>query len=142
MLDKGYFGKTPNAYDSTSAADQVAKGDAAMTLMGTWITGYWDGNGLKAGVDYDYFPFPIIDSSIPDVAVGTIDGWDVPAASKNPDCAKKLILWLLKPENQAVWAKGQGGRAGCSQQRACRHLQLRPKRGGRLPRKGSIRERL
>ena len=36
-----------------------------MTLMGTWITGYWDGNGLKAGEDYDVFPFPIIDSKIP-----------------------------------------------------------------------------
>ena len=38
-----------NANDWTDAADQVARGDAAMTLMGTWITGYWNGNGPEAG---------------------------------------------------------------------------------------------
>ncbi len=29
-----------------------------MTLMGSWITGYWDNNGVKAVDDYDMFPFP------------------------------------------------------------------------------------
>lgn len=108
LIDKGYFFKDANAYDWNEAADQVAKGEAAMTLMGTWITGYWDGNGLKAGEDYDVFTFPIIDAKIADVAVGTIDGWDIPAGTKNADCAQKLILWMLKPDNQAAWAKGQG----------------------------------
>ena len=43
LLDKGYFYSDANAYDWTDAANQVAKGEAGMTLMGTWITGYWDG---------------------------------------------------------------------------------------------------
>ena len=38
-----------------------ARATAAMTLMGTWITGYWNGNDLKPGDDYDFFEFPKID---------------------------------------------------------------------------------
>ncbi len=111
LVDKDYFVKNANAYDWTDAADQVAKGEAAMTLMGTWITGYWDGNGLKAGEDYDFFPFPVVDSNVPVVVHGSIDGWVVPNDSKHPDAAKELIAWMLKPDNQAEWAKGQGALA-------------------------------
>jgi multiple sugar transport system substrate-binding protein/raffinose/stachyose/melibiose transport system substrate-binding protein len=111
LVDSDYFVENANAYDWTDAADQVAKGEAAMTLMGTWITGYWDGNGLKAGEDYAFFPFPIVDADIPEVVHGSIDGWVVPADSKAPEAAKELIAWMLKPENQAEWAKGQGALA-------------------------------
>jgi len=111
LVDKGYFVENANAYDWTDAADQVAKGEAAMTLMGTWITGYWDGNGLKAGEDYDFFPFPVVDESLPVVVHGSIDGWTVPADSKNAEASKQLIAWMLQPDNQAKWAKGQGALA-------------------------------
>ena len=49
LVDNGYFYPDANAYDWTDAADQVANGEAGMTLMGTWITGYWDGNGPSRG---------------------------------------------------------------------------------------------
>lgn len=111
LVDKGYFVKNANAYDWTDAADQVAKGEAAMTLMGTWITGYWDSNNLKAGTDYDFFPFPVIDPSIPVVVHGSIDGWAIPADTRNKAGAEALLAWFLKPENQAIWAKGQGALA-------------------------------
>ena len=74
LVDAGYFVENANAYDWTDAADQVANGEAAMTLMGTWITGYWDGNKLKAGEDYDFFPFPTIDEGMPNAVVGP-GGW-------------------------------------------------------------------
>jgi len=111
LVDKGYFVKDANAYDWTDAADQVAKGQAAMTLMGTWICGYWDSNGLKAGTDYDFFPFPLVDPKVPVAVHGTVDGWEIPANSKNPEGAKALILHMLKPDNQALWAKAQGALA-------------------------------
>ena len=47
LADKGYFAPNANADSWTDASDKVARGDAAMTLMGTWITGYW--NGQRAG---------------------------------------------------------------------------------------------
>ena len=58
----------------TDASDQVARGDAAMTLMGTWITGYWNGLGLVPGEDYDFFPFPSIMAGVPSASVGPVDG--------------------------------------------------------------------
>jgi|GEM_PF-281298 len=108
LIDKGYFYPDANAYDWTDAADQVSKGTAGMTLMGTWITGYWDGTGLKAGVDYDVFPFPIIDAKIPPATFASTDSWVIPAQAKNPQCAKDFIAWALTPEMQLLWAKGQG----------------------------------
>lgn len=108
LIDKGYFYPDANAYDWTDAADQVAKGEAGMTLMGTWITGYWDGNGLKATEDYDVFPFPVIDASIPPATFASTDSWTIPAEAKNADCAKDFIAWALTPEMQLLWAKGQG----------------------------------
>jgi ABC-type glycerol-3-phosphate transport system substrate-binding protein len=111
LVDKGYFVKNANAYDWTDASDQVAKGDAAMTLMGTWITGYWDGKGLAAGTDYDFFPFPVIDPSIPVVVHGSIDAWTIPTDVHNKAGAEALMAWFLAPQNQAIFAKGLGALA-------------------------------
>jgi len=115
LYDAGYFYPDANAYEWTDAADQVAKGEAAMTLMGTWITGYWDGNGLVAGEDYDVFPFPIIDSNIAPATFASTDSWTIPADAKNADCAKDFIAWALTPEMQLLWAKGQGALPASSQ---------------------------
>ncbi len=114
LVDAGYFVADANAYDWTDAADQVANGEAAMTLMGTWITGYWDGNGLKPIDDYDFFPFPAINPDVPMVVHGSVDGWAVPASAANPDGAKALIMHMLSPDAQATWAVGQGALAAVS----------------------------
>ena len=60
LVDAGYFAANANADDWTDAADKVARGEAAMTLMGTWITGYWNSNKLVPGTDYDFFEFPTV----------------------------------------------------------------------------------
>jgi multiple sugar transport system substrate-binding protein/raffinose/stachyose/melibiose transport system substrate-binding protein len=112
LADKGYFYPDANAYDWTDAGDQVANGEAGMTLMGTWITGYWDSNGLVAGQDYDVFPFPTIDADVPVAVVGPVDGWVLTAQAKHPEPAKELMAYLLTDtEAQAIWAKGQGALA-------------------------------
>lgn len=111
LIDKGYFVENANGYDWNEAADQVANGDAAMTLMGTWITGYWDGNGLVAGTDYDFAPFPVIDPAVTIVVHGSVDAWAIPADTKNLAGAEALLNAFLDPKNQADWAKGQGALA-------------------------------
>ena len=108
LIDKGYFNADANAYLYTDAADMVANGEAAMTLMGTWVTGYWDGNGLVAGEDYDVFPFPVIDPNVPVATFASTDSWVIPADAKNAECAKEFIAWALTPEMQLKWAMGQG----------------------------------
>lgn len=115
LVDKGYFNDDANAYLYTDAADMVANGEAGMTLMGTWITGYWDGNGLVAGEDYDVFPFPIIDPNVPVATFASTDSWAIPAGAKNADCAKEFIVWALSPEMQLKWASGQGALPASSQ---------------------------
>jgi multiple sugar transport system substrate-binding protein/raffinose/stachyose/melibiose transport system substrate-binding protein len=109
LVDKGYFVENANAYDWTDAADQVANGKAAMTLMGTWITGYWNGNKLKPVDDYDFFPFPTITEGVPNAVVGPVDGWVMSAGAKDKDAAGKLLSYLVSNvDASSKWAVGQG----------------------------------
>jgi multiple sugar transport system substrate-binding protein/raffinose/stachyose/melibiose transport system substrate-binding protein len=109
LADAGYFARNPNADDWTDAADKVMKGEAGMTLMGTWITGYWDGLKQKAGEDYDFWEFPVIDPKVPKAAVGPVDGLVISANAKNPAGAKQLLAFLVQDTtSQAAWAKAQG----------------------------------
>jgi multiple sugar transport system substrate-binding protein/raffinose/stachyose/melibiose transport system substrate-binding protein len=109
MLDAGLFVENANADDWTDAADKVARGDAAMTLMGTWITGYWNGVGLKPGEDYDFFQFPKIKDGVPNAAVGPVDGLVVSANAANPEGAEKFLAFMVSNTDvQAKWAEAQG----------------------------------
>jgi len=109
LLDQGYFVENANADDWTDAADKVARGDAAMTLMGTWITGYWNGIGLVPGEDYDFFAFPRIKDGIANAAVGPVDGLVISANAANPEGAEKFLSFMVSDtEVQAKWAEAQG----------------------------------
>ena len=111
LVEKEYFHPDANAYVWTDAADQVANGDAAMHLMGTWTTGYWNDNGLVPGEDYDLLPFPVIDPNIPVATYGPVDAWAIPSDAASADCAKELLKWFLTPDMQSKWALGQGALA-------------------------------
>lgn len=102
------FTADANAFDWTDAADQVANGEAAMNLMGTWITGYWNGNGLEPVTDYDVFEFPVIDEGVTTAVVGPVDGLVTAAGAANPEAAASLIAALAQPDAQTTWAVGQG----------------------------------
>ena len=108
LVDAGFFVEDANSFDWTDAADQVANGEAAMTLMGTWITGYWNGIGLEPVTDYDFFNFPVFDPAVPNTALGPIDGWAVPAAAANPEGAMSLLVHYAQPDVQLKWALEQG----------------------------------
>lgn len=109
LVDKGYFVENANAYDWTDAADQVANGKAAMTLMGTWITGYWNGNKLVPVDDYDFFPFPTITEGVPNAVVGPVDGWVMSGGAKDKEAAGKLLNYLVSNvDASSKWAVGQG----------------------------------
>ena len=111
VLDKGYFNTSPNGIDWTDAADQVSSGKAAMTLMGTWVTGYWDGKGLKAGTNYNFFPFPVITKGVPQASLGPVDGWVMSAKGKNNAGAKALMQCFAGPDAQKIMAMTQGALA-------------------------------
>jgi multiple sugar transport system substrate-binding protein/raffinose/stachyose/melibiose transport system substrate-binding protein len=110
LIDAECFpdGATANSIDWTDAADQLASGEAAMNLMGTWITGYLNGNGFEPVTDYDFFEFPVVDEGVPTAVVGPVDGLAIAAGAKNPAGAEALLTYLAQPEQQAAWAVGQG----------------------------------
>ncbi len=109
LIDADCFAENSNANDWTDAGDQVARGDAAMTLMGTWITGYWNGQGLEPGTEYDFFPFPTVDDGVPVSVVGPVDGFLVSQNSTNPQGAKEFLAFMVSDAAlQANWATVQG----------------------------------
>jgi ABC-type glycerol-3-phosphate transport system substrate-binding protein len=110
LFDAGCFadGATINSIDWTDAADQLANGEAAMNLMGTWITGYLNGNGFQPVTDYDFFEFPVIDEGVPSAVVGPVDGFVTASAAKNHDAAMELLAYLARPDIQSAWAIGYG----------------------------------
>jgi len=111
LVDAGYFYPDANAYDWDEAANFVANGEAAMTLMGTWIGGLYAGNDMMAGEDFDYFSFPTIDADTPRASLGPIDTFVVSADAANPDAAKAFLVYLTNPDVQAEFALGAGNLA-------------------------------
>jgi len=108
LANASCFTPDANAFDWTDAANQVANGEAAMNLMGTWITGHWNTNGLTPVADYDFFEFPVIDEGVATAVVGPVDGLVSAAGAKNPEAAMALLAALATPEAQTAWAVGQG----------------------------------
>jgi len=108
LITQGYFIRAANIYDLTAAADQVTQGQAGMTLLSSDVTSYWDSKGFKAGVDYDFFPFPVLDNKIPQVVFGSVDTWVISAHSKDPTGAQKLALQVLDPKYQQLWLQTEG----------------------------------
>ncbi|NWG14943.1 MAG: extracellular solute-binding protein [Acidobacteria bacterium] len=109
LIDAGYFYPDANAYDWAEAAEAVARGQAAMTLMGTWITGYYKNDlGLAPEKDYDYFTFPVIAEGIPRAALGPIDGFVMAKGALHPEAARQFLAFLAMPEPQIIWTQGQG----------------------------------
>lgn len=111
LFDKDLFNASPNGITWSDAANLVSNGEAAMTLMGSWITGYWDNNGVVAVEDYDMFPFPEITPGVEQAAVGPVDGWVVPASTKNLEGAEAVLACLASAEVQQLNAMTQGGLA-------------------------------
>ena len=111
LVDAGYFYPDANAYNWTEAANQVANGEAGMTLMGTWIGGHYAGNEMSPGEDYDYFSFPTIDEDVPRASLGPIDTFVVSADAPNPDAAKAFLIYLTNPDVQWAFAEGAGNLA-------------------------------
>lgn len=116
LLDKGYFNLDPHpnnlAWDS-GANEMLYRGEAAMTLMGTWSIGYFTnvGHGWEAGKDFDFFPFPIIDPQLPKVAMGPIDGLILPKRAANPAGARQVMAYLAGVEAQQALSQGSGALA-------------------------------
>ncbi len=116
LLDKGYFNRQPHPNDlpwDSGANEMVFKGEAAMTLMGTWSIGYYtnEAHQWQPGKDFDFFPFPVIDPNLPVVALGPIDGLIMPKRSANRSGAREAMIHLAGIEAQQAFSRGSGALA-------------------------------
>jgi multiple sugar transport system substrate-binding protein/raffinose/stachyose/melibiose transport system substrate-binding protein len=114
LLDKGYFNVSPHELSWDSGANElVYQGKAAMTLMGTWNIGYFtnDAHRWKPGRDFDFFPFPLIDETLPKVSVGPIDGLVIPKNAPNFAGAAEAMVFLAGVDAQQAISGGSGALA-------------------------------
>ncbi|NQT60774.1 MAG: extracellular solute-binding protein [Bacteroidetes bacterium] len=111
LIDLDYFYPNPNAYDYAEASVLVGTGEAAMTLMGSWIMQLDDQIGWKPGEDYDFFPFPVVDPTVPDSAVGPFDGVVVAKDARNLEAAKMALVEMAQTEPMIAFNTGTGALA-------------------------------
>ncbi len=111
LVAAGYFYPDANAYGYEDSAALVANGEAAMTLMGTWIGGFFAGAEMTPAEDFDYFSFPTIDEDTPRASLGPIDTFVVSADAANADAAKAFLVYLTDPGVQWAFAEGAGNLA-------------------------------
>lgn len=111
LLDQDYFFPGPKAYDWSEAARQVYHGQAAMTLMGTWIIGLLGGQmGWPEETGFDFFAFPRLDPAVPDVALGPIDVL-VAARAGNVRAAEQVLPYFASTGLQEAMSAGSGALA-------------------------------
>ncbi len=110
MLLDGYFNKNANELDWAQATEMVGQGQAAMTLMGSWATQvlHHDQLQLTAGVNYDFFSFPLVNPDVPKTNVGPVDGLVLSRGSDNFESAKKMLALFAEVEPQQRMSKGSG----------------------------------
>ncbi len=99
LIDAQCFIKDPAAYDWQEAIDPMVQGQAAMYLMGGFIT---DSYPDEAEADLDFFRFPIIDPAIPIGEDAPTDGYFAAANARNPEGAAAFLAFLGSKEVQQM----------------------------------------
>lgn len=110
LIKKKYFNENPNGYNYEQASDLVYEGKCAMTLMGTWIMGYYedDKHNWKQGEDFDFFQFPVVNKDIEMTSLGPIDGLILSKDAQNKAASEKAMSYLSSVEPQKAMSKGSG----------------------------------
>lgn len=105
LLEQGFFNEDSNSLTWDQAADLLSSGEAAMTLMGTWIIPYLD------ETDIGFFPFPVMDDSIPVTALGPIDGALMSAKSSKQEWSADILKELASADAQKAFNEKSGALA-------------------------------
>ena len=97
LLDHNCFMEDPAAYDWNEALDVMVQNEAAMYLMGGFIT---DSFPDEMESDLDFFRFPIINPDMPIGEDAPTDGFFMSANAANPEGAKEFLMYLGSQEVQ------------------------------------------
>jgi multiple sugar transport system substrate-binding protein len=101
-----YTSKNATALKWQDAVTPLVQGKAGMYMLGAFIVQATP--DLKQD-DFDFFPFPMIDPTIPMATEAPTDGWIISSRAANIAGAKDLAKWAAAPENVGPYAIQQGG---------------------------------
>lgn len=97
MFEHNCFIEDPAAYDWNEALDIMVQDEAAMYLMGAFIT---DSYPDELEDDLDFFRFPIINPDVPIGEDAPTDGYFIAANAANPEGAMEFLNYLGSQEVQ------------------------------------------
>jgi raffinose/stachyose/melibiose transport system substrate-binding protein len=100
---KGYYGPGYLGVDEGGQLLAFSKGDAAMTITGSWNADTLRKNNpnMKVGA----FQIPTKDGKRP-MIVTSSTGYSVYSKTKNPDAALRLVRFMATVEAQQIWVDG------------------------------------
>ncbi len=110
LLNNGYFNTNANDLDWAQATQMVASNKAAMTLMGSWAIPMLQESsaGSEGKKKFDFFAFPVMDNTVPKVALGPIDGIVLSKNSTNHEFSKRTLTYFASQEAQKKMSLGSG----------------------------------
>jgi multiple sugar transport system substrate-binding protein len=100
-----YFHPNQTSWDSQQAVTPMVNNEAAMYLVGAFVTQYFPEDQRD---DLDFFSVPPINPSVQSAEEAPTDGYFAAARSDNPDGAKALLSYLASPEVQQRYITESG----------------------------------
>ena len=101
-----YFDPNGTAVSWQDATNQLIQGKFGMMLTGTFFADAVPKGSLD---DLDFFKFPVIDPSVPDVEEGPTDGLIASSRTHNAPAVLDFMTWMATPTAQNLWTQTSSG---------------------------------
>ena len=95
LLDADCFIADHTAYSWQEAIPFLTQGDAAMYLIGNFITPFFPQDSID---NYGFFQFPVIDESVGTYEDAPIDTLHIPANAENQEDAMRFLAFMSQAE--------------------------------------------
>ncbi|WP_206957811.1 ABC transporter substrate-binding protein [Trinickia acidisoli] len=105
LIDDKYFIDNPLSYSLDSVQPLYIQGQAAMMLMGTFLS---PGLPPATKAQTGFFRFPTVDPKVTEAEDGSAECLNIPTRASNKADARKFLAFMGRPENDAALAKGVG----------------------------------
>ena len=101
-----YFDPNGTAVSWQDATNQLLQGQSGMLLTGTFFADAVPKGSLD---DLDFFKFPVIDPSVPDVEEAPTDGLFASSRTHNAAAVMDFMTWMTTPTAQNLWTQTSSG---------------------------------
>ncbi|TKC91214.1 extracellular solute-binding protein [Trinickia terrae] len=105
LIDNKYFIDNPLSYSLDSVQPLYIQGQAAMMLMGTFLS---PGLPPATKAQTGFFKFPTVDPKVTAAEDGSAECLNIPMRAANKADARKFLAFMGQPDNDATLAKGVG----------------------------------